>query len=48
MDARLNVEKVLGINLGEAHIIRNAGGVADEGAVRSLIISSQLLGTFKS
>lgn len=45
MDARLNVEKVLGINLGEAHVIRNAGGVVDEGAVRSLIISSQLLGT---
>ena len=45
MDARLTVEKFLGLETGEAHIIRNAGGVATEDAVRSLIISHHLLGT---
>ena len=45
MDARLTVEKVLGINTGEAHIIRNAGGLVTDDALRSLIISSYLLGT---
>ena len=45
MDARLTVEQVLGLKTGEAHIIRNAGGIATEDAVRSLIISHQLLGT---
>ena len=45
MDARLDVEAVLGLRPGEAHIIRNAGGLATEDAVRSLIVSQQLLGT---
>ncbi len=45
MDARLTVEKVLGLNTGEAHIIRNAGGLVTDDALRSLIISSYLLGT---
>ena len=45
MDARLTIEPMLGLKTGEAHIIRNAGGVATEDAVRSLIISQQLLGT---
>ena len=38
MDARLDVEAVLGLRPGEAHIIRNAGGLATEDAVRSLIV----------
>jgi carbonic anhydrase len=45
MDARLTVEKVLGLSTGEAHIIRNAGGLVTDDALRSLIISSHLLGT---
>jgi carbonic anhydrase len=45
MDARLTVEEVLGLKTGEAHIIRNAGGIATEDALRSLIISHHLLGT---
>ncbi len=45
MDARLMVDQVLGLKTGEAHIIRNAGGIATEDAVRSLIISHHLLGT---
>lgn len=45
MDARLNVERALGLNLGDAHVIRNAGGIATEDAIRSLIISHHLLGT---
>lgn len=45
MDARLTVEQALGLKTGEAHIIRNAGGIATEDAVRSLIISHHLLGT---
>jgi carbonic anhydrase len=45
MDARLNVEKVLGLKLGDAHIIRNAGGIATDDAIRSMVISQQLLGT---
>ncbi|KAF7437175.1 hypothetical protein PC9H_004011 [Pleurotus ostreatus] len=44
MDARINPFSQLGIDLGEAHIIRNAGGVARD-ALRSLIISQRLLGT---
>jgi len=44
MDARLNPEEFLGLNLGEAHIIRNAGGLAKE-SLRSIIISQRLLGT---
>ncbi|RPI25648.1 MAG: carbonic anhydrase [Acidobacteria bacterium] len=45
MDARLTVEQLLGLKTGEAHIIRNAGGLATEDALRSLIISHHLLGT---
>jgi carbonic anhydrase len=45
MDARLTVEEMLGLETGDAHVIRNAGGIASEDAVRSLIISHQLLGT---
>ncbi|MGH9325673.1 MAG: beta-class carbonic anhydrase [Terriglobia bacterium] len=45
MDARLDIPRILGLKAGEAHIIRNAGGIADESALRSLIISQDLLGT---
>ena len=45
MDARLNVYALLGLGDGEAHVIRNAGGLATEDALRSLVISTQLLGT---
>jgi carbonic anhydrase len=45
MDARLNVEQFLGLKIGDAHIIRNAGGIVTEDAIRSLIISHHLLGT---
>jgi carbonic anhydrase len=45
MDARITVEQVLGLHTGEAHIIRNAGGLATDDAIRSLVISQHLLGT---
>lgn len=45
MDARLNVYAMLGLSEGEAHVIRNAGGVITEDAIRSLAISQRLLGT---
>jgi carbonic anhydrase len=45
MDARLDVEEALGLRTGDAHIIRNAGGLASDDALRSLVISQQLLGT---
>src|ERR1700710_2290813 len=45
MDARLNVYDILGLNDGEAHVIRNAGGVVTEDEIRSLAISQRLLGT---
>jgi carbonic anhydrase len=45
MDARLTVEQLLGLKTGDAHIVRNAGGIATEDALRSLIISHHLLGT---
>ena len=45
MDARLTIESMLGLKTGDAHIIRNAGGIVTEDVVRSLIISQQLLGT---
>ncbi len=45
MDARLDIPRILGLEPGEAHIIRNVGGIADESAIRSLIISERLLGT---
>jgi carbonic anhydrase len=45
MDARLDPARVLGLEEGDAHVIRNAGGVASEDAIRSLVISQRLLGT---
>jgi carbonic anhydrase len=45
MDARLHPAKFLGLEVGDAHVIRNAGGRASDDAIRSLIISSRLLGT---
>jgi carbonic anhydrase len=45
MDSRLTVEEVLGVRSGEAHIIRNAGGLATDDAIRSLVISQHLVGT---
>ncbi len=45
MDARLHVSKILGLNEGDAHVIRNAGGAVTEDAIRSLAISQRLLGT---
>ena len=45
MDARLNVYAALGLKEGEAHVIRNAGGVVTDDAIRSLAISQRLLGT---
>jgi carbonic anhydrase len=45
MDARLDVHKILGLQEGDAHVIRNAGGVATDDAIRSLTISQRLLGT---
>jgi carbonic anhydrase len=45
MDARLNVYGILGLGLGEAHVIRNAGGVVTDDEIRSLAISQRLLGT---
>jgi carbonic anhydrase len=45
MDARLTVEDFLGLSTGDSHIIRNAGGIATDDAIRSLIISHELLGT---
>jgi carbonic anhydrase len=45
MDARLNVYAILGLQDGEAHVIRNAGGVVTDDEIRSLTISQRLLGT---
>src|SRR5690349_5866097 len=45
MDARLDVYRILGLRDGEAHVIRNAGGVITDDEIRSLAISQRLLGT---
>lgn len=45
MDCRVHVSELLGLNLGEAHIIRNAGGIVTEDVLRSLIISYHIGGT---
>jgi carbonic anhydrase len=45
MDARLDPARVLGLEEGDAHVIRNAGGVVSDDAIRSLAISQHLLGT---
>lgn len=45
MDARLDVYRILGLAEGDAHVIRNAGGVVTDDEIRSLTISQRLLGT---
>ena len=45
MDARLVPTEMLGLKIGDAHVIRNAGGIVTEDVLRSLILSHQLLGT---
>jgi carbonic anhydrase len=45
MDARLNPYGILGLQEGDAHVIRNAGGVVTDDAIRSLAVSQRLLGT---
>jgi carbonic anhydrase len=45
MDARLDPARILGLAEGDAHVIRNAGGVVTDDALRSLIVSQRLLGT---
>lgn len=45
MDARIHPEVALGINLGDAHVIRNAGGRVSDDAIRSIVISEQFLNT---
>jgi carbonic anhydrase len=45
IDARLHPAKFLGLEIGDGHVVRNAGGRASDDALRSLIISTQLLGT---
>ncbi len=45
MDARLDVYRILGLQVGDAHVIRNAGGVVSDDTIRCLVISQHLLGT---
>ena len=45
MDSRMPIFKILGLQQGEAHIIRNAGGVITDDVIRSLVISQRLMGT---
>jgi carbonic anhydrase len=45
MDTRIDLFPMLGLNRGDAHIIRNAGGLATDDAIRSLAVSQRLLGT---
>jgi carbonic anhydrase len=45
MDSRLDLFGALGLDLGEAHIIRNAGGLATDDVIRSLVLSQRMLGT---
>ena len=45
MDARIDPARALGLDEGDAHVIRNAGGLASDDAIRSLVISHHLLGT---
>ena len=45
MDARLETHKLLGLKEGDAHVMRNAGGVVSDDVIRSLVISQRLLGT---
>lgn len=45
MDARMDLHKILGLSEGDAHVIRNAGGIVSEDAIRSLLVSQRILGT---
>ncbi len=45
MDSRLDVHRALGLDIGDAHVIRNAGGVATDDAIRSIMISQRRMGT---
>ena len=45
MDARMDPARLLGLEEGDAHVIRNAGGVVSDDVIRSLVISQRLLGT---
>jgi len=45
MDSRMDLEQLLGLQVGDAHMIRNAGGLATDDAIRSLLLSTHLLGT---
>jgi carbonic anhydrase len=45
MDSRIDIFGTLGLQLGEAHLVRNAGGIASDDAIRSLLLSQWLLGT---
>ncbi len=45
MDARIDTHRLLGLSEGDAHVIRNAGGVITDDVIRSLVISQRLLGT---
>jgi len=45
MDSRMDIFQLLGLNEGDAHVIRNAGGVVTDDVIRSLLISQRLLGT---
>lgn len=45
MDSRLNVFEALGLRIGDAHVIRNAGGAVTDDAIRSLTLSQRLMGT---
>jgi carbonic anhydrase len=45
MDSRLDVQAALGLAAGDAHVIRNAGGIVTDDVIRSLVISQRLLGT---
>src|SRR5215475_12577540 len=45
MDSRMDLEQLLGLRVGDAHMVRNAGGLATDDAIRSLILSTHLLGT---
>jgi len=45
MDARMDAHRILGLDQGEAHVLRNAGGIVTDDVVRSLTVSQRLLGT---
>jgi carbonic anhydrase len=45
MDARVDIYRALGLRPGDAHVIRNAGGIVTDDVLRSLLLSQQLLGT---